>query len=99
MQSEESQKIIARFYEAIEAIIELGLIKGKSTYCEYYGINRRNFDSQKKNLQRGWFQISWIVPLVRYYKINPRWLLTGFGPMMKVRPVSETLEDIPKYQA
>jgi len=86
MQSEESQKIIARFYEAIDEIINRGLINGKSTYCEYSGINRRNFDTQRKHLARGWFQVSWMVPLVRYYKINPRWLLTGNGPMIKVRP-------------
>ncbi|MDP3452886.1 MAG: hypothetical protein Q8R90_08015 [Bacteroidales bacterium] len=86
MQSEESTRIIERFYEAVDKIIELGKIKGKSTYCEYYGINRRNFYSQRKTPTRGWFQVSWMVPLVRYYGINPRWLLTGFGPMIKKRP-------------
>jgi hypothetical protein len=93
MHSEESQQIIARFYEALDEVKKRGWIGGKSTYCEYYGINRRNFDSQKKNLQRGWFQVSWMVPLIRYYKINPRWLLTGFGPMIKVRVEMEKHQD------
>lgn len=93
MQSEESQKVIGRFYEAIDYLIETGKLKGKSTYCDYHGINRRNFYSQRKNPHRGWFQVSWLAPLVRYYKINPRWLLTGFGPMVKVRPEGEMEKD------
>lgn len=86
MQSEESKMIIVRFFEAIDYLVENKQLNGKSSYCKYYNINRRNFYSQKKDPSRGWFQVSWIVPLVRYYKINPRWLLTGAGPMVKVRP-------------
>lgn len=85
MQTEENQKIIARFFEAIEFLLESKKIKGYQTYCTYYGIDKRNFYVQKNDYNRKYFQVSWLVPLVRYYKINPRWLLTGFGPMIKKR--------------
>jgi len=85
MQSEESTQIVKRFFEALDHIISIGKIKGVSTYCVYYNIDRRNLYKQRSNPERGWFQVSWLTPLVRYYGINPRWLLTGFGPMIKKR--------------
>ena len=85
MQTEESKRIISRFFEALDHLIESGKIKGLQTYCNYYEIDKRNLYKQRKDHGRGYFQVSWLAPLVRYYRINPRWLLTGFGPMVKVR--------------
>ncbi|MBS4060275.1 MAG: hypothetical protein KG029_07755 [Bacteroidetes bacterium] len=76
---------MGRFFEAVDFLIEKEKLSGYQTYCRYYNIDKRNFYVQKKDNSRGYFQVSWMVPLVRYYGINPRWLLTGFGPMIKKR--------------
>lgn len=76
-----TMRIIERFYEALFAIIEMNLIRGVATYCRLYDIDRRNLYAQKKDLNRGWFQVSWLYPLVRNYGVNAEWLLTGKGKM------------------
>jgi len=85
MQPEESKIIIGRFFQALDHLIETKRIKGVSTFCRYHGINRGNLIKQKNDPDRALFKVSWLTPLVRYYGINPRWLLTGFGPMIKKR--------------
>lgn len=81
MNTPDTQRIIERFYIALDAIIELKRIRGISTYCRLYEIDRRNLYAQRKDLDRGWFQTSWLVPMVREYGISAKWLLTGFGKM------------------
>ena len=76
-----SKQIIQRFYDALDAIIAMKKIRGVNTYCRLNDIDRRNFLAQKKDLDRGWFQISWLQPMVREYGVSARWLLTGFGKM------------------
>ena len=76
-----SKQIIARFYEALDAIIAQKKIRGVNTYCRLYEIDRRNLIAQRKDLERGWFQVSWLVPMVREYGVSSSWLLTGFGSM------------------
>ena len=76
-----SQQIIARFYIALDAIIEQKKIRGVNTYCRLYDIDRRNLIAQRKDLNRGWFQASWLNPLVKEYGVNARWLLTGNGKL------------------
>lgn len=76
-----SKQIISRFYEALDAIIAQKKIRGVNTYCRLYEIDRRNLLAQRKDLERGWFQVSWLVPMVREYGVSSSWLLTGFGSM------------------
>ena len=76
-----SKQIMERFYSALDAIIESKKIGGVKTYCRLYEIDRRNFIAQRKDLDRGWFQVSWLQPMVREYGVSARWLLTGFGRM------------------
>lgn len=79
--SNSTKQIIARFYEALDAIIAQKKIRGVNTYCRLYEIDRRNLIAQRKDLERGWFQVSWLVPMVREYGVSSSWLLTGFGSM------------------
>jgi hypothetical protein len=72
-----------RFYSALDAIIAMQRIKGVATYCRLYDIDRRNFIAQRKDLNRGWFQLSWLQPMVKEYGISAEWLLTGHGRMFK----------------
>lgn len=76
-----SKQIMERFYSALDAIIESKKIRGVNTYCRLYEIDRRNFIAQRKDLDRGWFQVSWLQPMVREYGVSARWLLTGGGKM------------------
>lgn len=76
-----SKQIMERFYSALDAIIESKKIRGVNTYCRLYEIDRRNFIAQRKDLDRGWFQVSWLQPMVREYGVSARWLLTGTGKM------------------
>ena len=76
-----SKQIMERFYEALDAIIAMKKIRGVNTYCRLNNIDRRNFLNQRKHLDRGWFQLSWIQPMVLEYGVNAKWLLTGRGKM------------------
>ena len=81
MNTSDTQRIIERFYIALDAIIELKRIRGISTYCRLYKIDRRNLYAQRKNLSIGCFEVSLLSPLVKDYGINAKWLLTGSGRM------------------
>lgn len=83
MNTQVSKQIMQRFYDALDAIIEMKKIRGVNTYCRLNEIDRRNFLAQKKDLDRGWFQVSWLQPMVREYGVSARWLLTGFGKMFE----------------
>ncbi len=78
-----SKQIIGRFYEALDAIIAMGIIRGVNTYCRLYEIDRRNLLAQRKDLGRGWFQVSWLQPMVKEYGVSASWLLLGTGKMFK----------------
>lgn len=75
--------IMLRFYEAVDALIESKRIRGKQTYCTLAGIDKRNFYGQRKDINRGWFQVSWMVPLITEFGLSSEWLLTGKGKMLK----------------
>lgn len=78
-----SKQIMERFYSALDAIIAKKDIRGVATYCRLHEIDRRNFIAQRKDPERGWFQLSWLQPMVKEYGINAEWLLTGMGRMFK----------------
>lgn len=78
-----SKQIMERFYSALDAIIAKKDIRGVATYCRLYEIDRRNFIAQRKDPERGWFQLSWLHPMVKEYGVNAEWLLTGMGRMFK----------------
>lgn len=79
--SDDTIAVISRFFAAIDALVAMKKIQGKATYCRIAGINRLNFDTQSKDYNRGFFQVSWLVPMVRDFGISSDWLLLGKGKM------------------
>jgi hypothetical protein len=79
----ESKQIMERFYSALDAIIAMKVIRGVQTYCRLHDIDRRNFNAQRQNPDRGFFQVSWLQPMVKEYGVSAEWLLTGIGRMFK----------------
>lgn len=83
MQTEDSQKVIKRFFEALELLKQKKIIRGKQTFTKRYGINRWNMNTLQKNTESDMFQTAWLTYLVRDYNISATWLLTGVGKPLK----------------
>lgn len=81
MNTNVSKQIMERFYCSLDTLVAQKRIRGVNTYCRLYDIDRRNLISNRKDLDRGWFQVSWIQPLVKDFGVSARWLLTGTGKM------------------
>ena len=79
MQTSDSQIIIQRFFDAIQRLKNDKKIRGKQTFCNRYGINRRNWYQLEMNLEKDIFQVSWLAYLVNDYDVSALWLLTGSG--------------------
>lgn len=81
MQTEDSQKIVKRFFEVIYALKERKVIRGKQTFTNRYAINRWNFNTLEKEPERDIFQMAWLAYLISDYGVSAEWLLTGKGEM------------------
>ena len=79
MQNKDSERIVIRFFSALNRLKEDKAIRGKKTFTERYGINRWNMLTLEKDTSRDIFQPAWLTYLVRDYNVSPRWLLTGEG--------------------
>ena len=79
MQTEHSQIIVNRFFEALRILKANKLIRGKQTFTNRYNINRWNFNTLEKEPERDIFQVAWLEYLVSDFGVSPMWLLTGEG--------------------
>ena len=100
MQTEQSQIIVRRFFEAVHRLKADKVIRGKQTFTARYGINRWNFNTLEKEPERDIFQVAWLGFLVTDYKVSPWWLLVGEGTFYqpgwdaeKVKKLSETCKN------
>ena len=72
-----------RFFEAFEIAVQNRLIKSVTEYCRDNSIAPPHFYTQRKDRNRGYFEVGWLVPLVRDCGISATWLLTGRGMMFQ----------------
>ena len=83
MQTEDSQKVVRRFFEALQVLKRKRIIRGKQTFTARYGINRWNLNTLEKEPSRDIFQPAWLSYLVKDYGVSATWLLTGQGEPLK----------------
>lgn len=81
MQSPDSQQIVRRFFEALEMLKAMRVIRGIQTFTDEHGIDRRNLYQLRTDKSRGLLKVEWLAILVEEYGVSARWLLTGRGAM------------------
>lgn len=79
MPSTHHETIVLRFFSALDQLITLSVIRGTSTFCNRYGINRRNLYKLRLEPASKIFDAGWLTLLASDYKVSPVWLLTGEG--------------------
>lgn len=78
---DETIGVMERFFKALEVIIDTKAIRGVQTYCNDFGIDKRHLYAQKKDLNKGFFEVYWILPMIKKFGISSDWLLFGEGEM------------------
>lgn len=73
--------IMERFFQAFQTSLENKIIKNISQFCAGNNIDKRHFYVQRKDMGRGFFEVGWLVPLIRDCGVSANWLLTGKGTM------------------
>lgn len=79
MEQNETTAIVKRFFEALETLKESGLLGGLQTFTRRYGLDRRNVQHLRGNLESGTFKAGWLTYLVNDFHVSATWLLTGRG--------------------
>lgn len=72
--------IMERFFQAFERCKEMKLLK-VTDYCRDNNIDKAHFYTQRKDLNRGFFEVGWMLPLIRDCRVSSYWLMTGNGEM------------------
>ena len=79
---QETMDVQRRFFEALHRLADEKRIPGGLCgYCTAYGLDRRHMYTQELDLNRGYFEVAWIIPLIKYYRVSSNWLLLGKGNM------------------
>lgn len=69
-----------RFFEVVRELNEMKKLPGNlAGFCDTYGIDRRHWYAQEADPGRGYFEVAWLVPLIKYFHVSANWLLLGTG--------------------
>lgn len=73
-----------RFFDVMQELSdEKRLPGGLAGYCETYDVDRRHYYAQKNDLNKGYFEVAWLLPLIKYFRVSANWLLFGTGKKYK----------------
>lgn len=72
-----------RFFEALQMLKEMRVIRGLQTFTREYGINRWNLITAREKPDISVIKQEWLSYLVTGYGVSADWLLTGHGTMFK----------------
>lgn len=79
-----------RFFEVMQELAdEKRLPGGLAGFFETYDIDSRHYYAQKNNLGKGYFEVAWILPLIKYFRVSANWLLLGTGKKFKGSSASD----------
>ncbi|OFY44096.1 MAG: hypothetical protein A2X18_07455 [Bacteroidetes bacterium GWF2_40_14] len=81
--SQTAVEINNRFFLAVQTLKDQKEIRGLQTLTREWQINRWNLISVRDEPSKRVIKVEYLTYLVRDYKINAEWLLTGFGKMFK----------------
>jgi cytochrome c len=81
MQSEDSQQITKRFFEAIYELKKQKVIRGKYLFTNRCNIGHQNFYKLEKNPESFALKNVYIKYLVEDHNISAHWIITGQGSM------------------
>lgn len=79
--NDDTKAIMERFFAALDMVLQNKLAKNLTTYCDEHKVDRRHLYAQRKDPDRGFFEVGWLVPLINNYGVSSSWLLTGKGVM------------------
>lgn len=81
---QESLDVQKRYFDIVQEMLDSDKLPGGiAGLCEISGIDRRNWYTQRKDNGKGYFEVAWLIPLIKYYKVSATWLLLGTGKIYK----------------
>jgi hypothetical protein len=85
MNNPESVKIVDRFYEALNMMINQGALKSKREFALSHKIEYTSFSRCETEQTSDRFQLIWITYLVSDYPVSLDWIMMGKGGMLTKR--------------
>lgn len=83
-----------RFFDTVTELVASGvIIGGVAGYCNTAKIENSHYYAQRKDPQRGFFEIAWVMPLITIYGISPAWMLLGSGKKYKKQILTNTINN------
>lgn len=79
--SEGTLAIMDRFFRAMDACKQQKIIHTVKGYCDDNGIYTHHYYLQRKDRNRGFFEVGWMLPLIEQCHVSAYWLMTGKGQM------------------
>jgi len=83
MQDTETREVIDRFWQAYDHLREINGRGWQTEFIKKVGSNEGHFLRLKRERER-MFPIQNIVVIVKFYKVDPMWLITGRGEMFRI---------------
>jgi len=83
MLHEKSIQINARFFAALNALLQLERIETKLQFCELYGLDQANLLRLSKEPTRK-FELALLYFICNDFGVSPEWLITGKGTMFQI---------------